>query len=319
MHTLQDVLSEIHAANTIVVTAHISPDSDAIGSSFACARLLRSIGKDARVYLYDPVPARHQELLGDTPFSNQVPEKEFDLLLVIDTATKARVGEKVEELFALAKRTVVVDHHISNPGFGDINYVRGEAPSSSSLVLEIATALNAKLDKFSLNLLFAGLSEDTGSFRFSNSSAQAFLEGATLVSQGAEVDKVSQVLYFSTPLRRMKLRGRALETLELVADGRIALVSVSKQLLSELGCTSEDTDGLIDDVRSIEGTLAAVFLREIDSGWKASLRSKADSFDANHVASKFGGGGHRAAAGCTLREPLDKARELIADAIAQAL
>lgn len=313
------LLNEIKSAKSIVVAAHISPDTDAVGSSFGLVRALRSIGKDARAYLYDDISNRVRPLIGDTPWSREVPTSEIDLFISIDTATKARLGLKNEELFKCAKRSAVIDHHVSNIGYGDVNYIVGDAPSSASLVLEIANVLNATLDETSLNLLYAGLCDDTGSFRYSNSSVRAFNEAGELVKRGVNPERIAEILFFSTPLRLLKLRSKALDTLELVLDGQLGIASVSQQLLDELGCKSEDTEGLIDDIRAVEGTVGAVFLRQLADGWKASIRSKSDSFDANAVAGKFGGGGHRAAAGCTIREPLERVKELMVDAIKEAL
>jgi len=317
--SLGEVVQKIRVAKSLIVAAHISPDGDAVGSSFGLTRILRSMGKSAQAYLCDGVPERMKPLISDTPWSSNPPVGSYDLLIAIDTATKMRLGPDVEELFKHAASSVVIDHHVSNAGYGDVNFIQGDAPSSASLVIELAAALGVVPDKAAVNLLFAGLCDDTGSFRFSNAGVRAFSDASELVRMGAEPEPVAQALYFSDPFRQFKLRSRALESLELVLKNRIALISLSRATLEELGCTSEDTGEVVDEARRVAGTSGAVFLREVENGWKASLRSKGDAFDANAVARTFGGGGHRAAAGCTIQEPLEKAKELLLAALEKAL
>lgn len=325
MSTLQEIRDAISSSHSVVVAAHISPDSDAVGSSVGLARLLSSIGKDAVTYLYDRIPERVLPLVKDSKVISQTPSMSFDLLIAVDTATKERLGKSSDELFKFAKKTIVLDHHISNPGYGDLNFIDATSASSASIVLRLGKLLNAKFDKVTLNLLFAGLMDDTGSFRFGNTDERVFLEAAELVRLGAEVEKVSEQLYFSSPLRYLKLQSKVVESIELIAGSQIAFGSISVDDLKTLNCKKEDTDGMIDLLRSVEGTKGAVFLRELTptsdspNKWKASIRNKQGSFDANKVATTFGGGGHIAAAGCTINLHLDEAKKLIEAAILKAL
>lgn len=315
MSTLEQVRDAIIDKHSIVVAAHISPDSDAVGSCLGLTRILNSIGKSAIGYLFDPIPKRIQPLVNDSKIQHELPKAGFDLLIAVDTATKNRLGDHNEALSKLAKMTIVIDHHISNPGYGELNFIDSSSASTSSIVLHLGKLLGATFDETTLNLLLAGLMDDTGSFRYGNTSERVFQEAAELVRLGAQPEKISELLYFSSPLKYLKLQAKVIETIELRANAQIAFGAMPLKTLSDLGCTKDDADGLIEVIRSVEGTKGAVFLRELEptaeapNKWKASIRNKLGSFDANVVAGNFGGGGHVAAAGCTINLPLDQAKK----------
>jgi phosphoesterase RecJ-like protein len=320
MNSLEQIRDAIFAAKTIIVAAHISPDSDAVGSCLGLVRLLNSIDKSATAYLFDKIPQRLKPLVKDSPVVHQLPSAGVDLFISVDTATKNRLGDHSDALMKLAKKTIVIDHHISNPGYGDLNFIDANSASASSIILHLGKLLSATFDQTSLNLLLAGLMDDTGSFRYGNTTDRVFLEAAEIVKLGAQPEVVSELLYFSSPLKYLKLKSKVVETIELAVNSEIAIGCISLKTLAELNCTKEDADGLIEVLRSIENTKGAVFLRELEAGkWKASIRSKQGSFDANIVAGKFGGGGHLAAAGCTIELPLDEAKKQLEAEIAKVL
>jgi len=325
METLEQIKDEILKHQSIVVAAHISPDSDAVGSSLGLTRILNSVGKSATGYLVDQIPKRVQPLVKDSKITHEVPREGFDLLIAVDTATKKRLGEHSEVLSKLAKKTIVIDHHISNPAYGDLNFIDATAASTASIILCLGKLLGAKFDETTLNLLLAGLMDDTGCFRFGNTDERVFLEAAELAKLGAKPEKISEILYFSSPLKYLKLQSKVIESIEMIANSQIAFGTMPLKTLTSLSCTKDDADGLIEVLRSVEGTRGAVFLRELDptpeapNKWKASIRNKQGSFDANVVAGTFGGGGHIAAAGCTLEMPLEQAKKQIEAAILKAL
>ena len=323
--SLEEIADFIKRAKSVVLAAHISPDSDAIGSSVGLTRLIKTLGIQATTYLFDRVPSRNAPFLGDSQVSHSVPTEAYDLLISVDTATQPRLGDANEELFRLASKTIVIDHHISNPGYGDLNFIDVAYASSSSIILHLGKLLGAQFDETTANLLLAGLMDDTGCFRFGNTTERVFFEAAELVRLGAKPEYVSELLYFSSPLRFLQLRSKLVDSLELIANGQVALGYITQKSLSDLGCTKDDADGLIEVLRSVENTKGAVFLRELEptadrpERWKGSLRSKQGSFDANAVAGVFGGGGHIAAAGCTIEEPLAVIKLLLEAEIVKAL
>lgn len=298
---MEQIIARIRESGSLIVSAHVSPDADAVGSAAALGRILTALGKAVVIYLADDVPSHLRALLGDAPIVHTVPEVEFDTLIVVDTATRARIGKDAELLFSRCRFSIVIDHHISNSKYGDLNYIEGDAPSSASIVFDLAKRLGAPLDSDTLNLLYAGLCDDTGSFRYSNATPRAFSDAQELVELGAEVSRIAEMLFFSVPLNRVRLRARALGQLEFVSKDRVAFTMLSLADFRACGASPLDSEGVIDDIRAVQGVLGAVFMRETAEGYRFSLRSKSDAFDANAIAARFEGGGHRAAAGCTIR------------------
>lgn len=316
---LSDLCAALKAEKEVLIASHISPDPDALGSCFALQRGLATIGIAGTVYLSEPIPERLQNLFGNAIYTLDAPSRKYPALIGLDTASKKRLGPEFPRLLDYAERVFNIDHHASNEMWGSVNFVRPDVPATAVLVLAVLESLRASIDAQTANMLFAGLSDDTGSFRFSNATETAFAAAARLQRLGAEPEKIANALYFSLPERTIRLRARAMSSLKFVAAGKIALVAVSESLLQEVGAKPEDTDGLVDIARSCEGVVGAVFLRELADGWKASLRSKSSTFDVNAVAAEFGGGGHVAAAGCRVPGPLAEAEQLIEQALLRHL
>ncbi|MCB0324259.1 MAG: hypothetical protein KDD69_11835, partial [Bdellovibrionales bacterium] len=167
-------------------------------------------------------------------------------------------------------------------------------------------------------LLLAGLMDDTGSFRYSNATVAAFDCAARLVAQGAAPEHIANILYFSLPERVLRLRAMAFNGLALLLEGRLAVIAVTDDMLQSCKADASDTEGVVELARSIEGTVAAAFLREIDSGWKVSLRSKDPRVNVNTIAGRFGGGGHPAAAGCRMQGSRDDVEQVLSGLFSEA-
>ncbi|MFN8388862.1 MAG: DHH family phosphoesterase [Bdellovibrionota bacterium] len=297
---LEEIAKKLLEEDSVLLSTHVSPDPDAIGSSFGLALALMSLKKRVFVHLQDPLPERLRSFVVNVPFGSEVPSEEFAAFVVVDTASKRRVGVHVETCQAKARRTYNIDHHVSNDCWGDLNSIDAEAAASAQIVSRLIPMLGTSISPDCANLLYAGLLDDTGGFCFSNSSAAAFRCAAALVEAGADPGRIANELYFTQPLRVLKLHASALDALKVVLDGRVAYMTISNTIMSECGALPEDAEGLVDLARRLGGTDAAVLQREIEGGWKLSLRAKRDSLDVNRVAGAFGGGGHRAAAGCKL-------------------
>lgn len=301
MDNLEKIKDLILSKKTFIITAHISPDPDAVGSSVALARGLISLGKSATVYLADSPSENLASLIQGVKVTQAVPEEMVDAVIIVDTATKKRVGKEVDTLFKQAKTTINIDHHISNDKWAEHNYVHANAAASAQIVFSLLKLLNAKIDPETANLLYAGLLDDTGRFSFSNTNELALQTAASLVSEGAQVAEVTNALYFSVPERILRLRAVALSEIKPICDGHVSFLSISNETLELCKATAEDCEGLIDEVRSVSGVVAAVLMRQIEEKkWKLSLRSKVDILNVQEVAAQFDGGGHVAAAGCTI-------------------
>lgn len=300
MLTLKELAAEVRSYRNVVITTHVSPDADAVGSSCGLHFGLLELGIASVVYLSESVPEYVAPLVGNANITCEIPAHEVDALIVVDTAASKRITGKLEASQIRTKKVLNIDHHASNDAWGTLNYIRPEAPSASILVFTLLEELGADIKPHTANLLLAGLVDDTGSFRFSNASQESFEVAARMVGRGASPSKVATDLYFSVPERVLRLRALGLAAMKFFSSGRIACVPVTKQMLAESGAKPEDSEGIVDFARSVRGTVAAVLIRELDDGWKVSLRSKETWLDVNAVAGTFGGGGHKAAAGCKL-------------------
>lgn len=305
--------------NRIYISSHASPDSDAIGSSFALAKLLIQRGASVEVVLSDPVPHRLVDFVEGIPWSCKVPDEPCDAVIVTDTATRKRVGDIGETLFARSNTLVNIDHHISNNSWGQINFIDPAAAAACEIILSFAQAAHWPIDQQTANLLYAGILDDTGCFRFSNVSANSLVSAAKLVELGAEPELVANRLYFSLPAKVIKLRAHVLGSLESFFDGQVAVISLSQKVRKELGADTEDAGGLVDLGRSLQGAIGSIYFREDDDSCKVSLRSKVSWFDVNSIAAVFGGGGHKQAAGCILECSLDEARTRVLAQVEGAL
>lgn len=296
MTTIDDISQIIQEANSVLIATHIHPDPDAIGSAFGLAKALKENDIPAQVYLPEPLSERFSFLAQGISVCSE-PVENIDLLIGVDTATKARLGGKADELITSANKSINIDHHFSNENWAEVNYIDDTAAASALIVTELLNEMGFAISSKVANLLFAGLADDTGSFRFGNTSAESLRSAALLVDRGADPELVANGLYFSTPRRAFTLRAKALSSMQFISNDRLGIIVVPKSLLEQSGAIAEDTEGLVDEARSVEGVVGAALIRELDDGWKVSLRAKADAFDASAIAQDYGGGGHKAAAG----------------------
>ncbi len=319
---LKELLEKLSKENQIIVSAHISPDADAVGSALGLAHGLKTSGKSVMVYLHDAIPARLQGLCGEIKVVQQIAEidfNKFQTLIVVDTASKKRVGKEIDSLFKSVKTTYNIDHHISNDRYAEFNYIEATAAASAVIVWKILKGLGVSFNKTIANLLYAGILDDTGRFCFSNTNVSALQCAADLVAEGAIPNFVSKQLYGNMPLKKLKMQADAIGRVQLLAAGKIALLSMSKKTLDNFQAEADDTDGLVELIRNIEGVEVAVFQREIEDGWKFSLRSKKEEIDVNQVALVFGGGGHKAAAGCKLAGTEEQTAKTLIEELKKAI
>ena len=294
----------------IVVTSHMRPDGDSIGSSLALAWALRAIGTEARVVHRDRPPLQLADFPGvaDIEIGETVPAG-TDAVVVLECGDLARTG-----LSGFDGLPVVnIDHHPGNTGYGDVHWFDGTASACAEMIFEIIVEFGVPLTADMATQLFVAVVTDTGSFRYPGVSPRTFSVCARLLEAGADPVSVARTLFDSHTLGRLRLQGAVLRTLEIDPSGRLAMLTLTDATLSESGGTPEETDGLINLPLSVKAVQAAVFFKEAEGGhWRVSLRSKGD-IDVGRVARGFGGGGHKNASGCTLEGPLDGVRARILD------
>ncbi len=320
MDSIEVLIAELSSLPSLLILTHIFPDADAIGSSCALQLGLQALGKKTLLHLPASVPESLLPLTKEGCITDSLPSSHFEAVAAIDTANKERIGLAGEPDFLQGKKLLNIDHHFSNTGYGDLNYVDSKAAASAVIVFDLLCGLKAPITPAMADLLYAGLMDDTGCFRFSNTSPESLECAAALVRCGATPQEVSNHLYFSLPERILHLRAKALAALRVVLDGKIALIALSRRALEECHAQAADTEGLVDLARSVSGTIGAVFMRELDDGvWKLSLRAKNVSLNVHQVAEAFSGGGHQAAAGCKLKGSEEEVEKKILERLAQAL
>lgn len=297
-----EALGAVSRARKVVVAGHIDPDGDALGSCLAWTLLLRKLGKEVIVYNRDPVPYTYKFLPGSELLVNQLPEH-ADLLCLLDCSDFARAGSELENWRGYSS-SLCIDHHLTADGKADINLVYPQACATGELIYELTLCLDPGFrDDVAINLYTAILT-DTGSFRYANATPSAFAIAGELVARGVDPWEITQAVFESQPLGRIRLLGRVLESLRLSASGRVAAVAVTAAVFQETGTNSEYTDGLVNYPRSIAGVEVAFLARETGPGqYKLSFRSRG-KVNVARLAAEFGGGGHHNAAGCRLEGEL---------------
>jgi phosphoesterase RecJ-like protein len=301
----EDLLRKIRQGNRFLLTSHVNPDGDAIGSELGLARLLRRLGKGAVVWNLDPIPAIYRPLPGSERVHSGAeppagfPEK-FDSIVVLECPSLDRTGIEQHLSPGGALPVINIDHHLGNQHYGAVNWVDSAAPAVGEMVFRLAQALKVALEPEIASCLYLTLVTDTGGFRFSNATPAAFEAAAALVREGAHPEQVAQWLYESQPVAVVRLLGEMLQTLALHHGGRIATVRLDPEMFARAGAAAGDSEGLIDVPRSIAGVDAVALIRRREDGsHKVSLRSRGE-VDVEKIARHHGGGGHRNAAGYAL-------------------
>jgi len=295
------VCDELRRHQHIALTSHVRPDGDSLGSALALAWALQALGKDARVVMRDRAPVPLDEFPGvdEIEVAATVPET-TEAVVVLECGDLARTGLDGLERYHI----VNVDHHPGNTGFGAVQWFDGSAAACGELVFEIITELGVPLTPDMATQLLVAIVTDTGSYRYAGVSPRTFTISARLLEAGADPVAVARKLYDGNTLGRLRLQGAVLQSMELVDAGRVASLHLDLPTMAASGADPEDTDGLINQPLSVKAIQAVVFFKQAEGGqYRVSLRSKGD-IDVGKVARSFGGGGHKNAAGCTLRGPL---------------
>ena len=254
------------------------------------------------------------ELVQDLPAS--LPEN-TDCLIALDTSTRERLGQKT--ISWSRPVDIVIDHHISNPGYGKHNLIIADIPSTTGVLFELFQIAKWKITPAAATCLFTGLTTDTGSFRYRGTSAQTLHTAAKLVELGADPSEIAKQCYLSITHERHALKRLVSNTLTLKDDNKSAFLTILPDFYAKSGAQSEDTEGIIEEVASIQGVeVGSLFEFTSDGGLRVSLRSKG-KIDVNAIASSFGGGGHKAAAGIRITKDAEKNRDLVLISITKAI
>lgn len=303
--TIQNIVHEIVSNHSFLLTTHESPDGDAVGSSLALASFLRKIGKDVCVHFHDPVPELFRFLPGSGSVHAHIPERDFDIAVVLDIGELRRAGSEFCSFTRVAK-SVNLDHHLSCEPFANHNLIDSTAAATGTLVYRIINSFGYRIDPETALCLYVSIISDTGSFRYSNANREAFSIAGEMIEYGVNAWNVAEQLYENQPLKRLELLARSLATLDVICGGKAASLTVNHSMYAEVGADAELTDGFVNYPRSIGGVEVAIFFRQLDERtYKVGFRSKGHVNVAT-IAAALGGGGHHNAAGCTVSGTLDE-------------
>jgi bifunctional oligoribonuclease and PAP phosphatase NrnA len=305
---LKAIADALRKHDCFLVVTHENPDGDALGSLLAATLALRHLGKDALMYLAGDTPLPQE--YGFMSLEGLLREPPADagerVLLAVDCAKEERIGD--EAVAPAAALVLNVDHHHDNTRFGDVNLIVPDASSTSEILRDVIRELGVELTPDLAEPLYIALVTDTGRFQYANTTPKALRLAAELVDAGADVHAVFQRVYESVEFAKLKLLARVLERAEVLEGGRIVVSHLLRTDFAEVGASEPYSEGLIDYLRAVEGAELAVFIREqLSSGaaaHKGSLRSSIDELDVSAIARRFGGGGHRQAAGFSSDAPL---------------
>ncbi|NMB33052.1 MAG: bifunctional oligoribonuclease/PAP phosphatase NrnA [Clostridium sp.] len=314
-----EIISLIQDTERIAILPHVSADGDALGSSLAMAMALKELNKLPVVYAEEEIPHTYSFLPGKEFFKvyGGNPYK-YDLVLAVDTGDIERLGERYL-IFKDANKTINIDHHPTNTEFAQINLVESGSSAAGEMVYSIIKKMGVTINKAIATCLYVAIATDTGSFRYGNTTSNTHRIIADLIGKGVEVAQISQLIFDTVSLPKVRLTGIAIREMEIHGDGKIALMLLTRDMLKEVGASEEDCDGLVNYGRNVEGVEVAIMIRQYaDDEYKINLRSN-KYVDVSKIAKKHLGGGHIRAAGCIARGNIERVKRLFIDEIKEVL
>jgi bifunctional oligoribonuclease and PAP phosphatase NrnA len=313
----EEIVEVLRKAPSVALFSHVSPDGDCLGSMLAIGLALELMGKTVVFFNPDHVPATLSFLPGADRIRNSLPDPKPQTLVFVDCTDLQRVSLTSDYL--VDSTVINVDHHISNQRFGHFNWVDDKASACAEVVLTLIRKLGVTINQEIATNLYTAIVTDSGCFQYSNTTANTHRLTADLIEVGLDLTLIHHNIFDQKPLAQIKLLQAALNTLELYADGQLAIMTLTREDFEQSGAGQELSDGLVNHVRSIGGVEAAVLLKEVGpqevkGGFRSNLW-----LNVNEIAAQFGGGGHKRAAGCTLKVPLAEAKQRVIRAIKEGL
>lgn len=315
MNNYDGIIKLIKKSRTIAVISHISPDGDTVGSAIALFEALKMYGKEPYIFSDDDIPEK-LNVIGDIAQYNSARLDAYDLAISVDTASYERMGGARSE-YEKAKQTAVIDHHISNTRYGNVNIVQ-EAASTTEIMTDLIAEFT-EINDVIARALYAGLVTDTGCFQYSSVTPNTFRVAGILKQYDIKAHILTEQLMSIVDKRVFDLRNRVLAKAGFYNDGRIAIAEITAEDFKATNTTSADTDGIVNMLRAVNGVAIGVVMTEHVAGvYKLSIRTN-DDVNANYIAMQFGGGGHMRASGCRIAGALEEVRERVLKACADEL
>ncbi len=311
--TIEECAEYLLKADNILILMHKSPDGDAIGCGYALAYALRSAGKKAMPVCTDAIPAKYAYI------TDGLEEQTFEpaYIVTVDLADTQLFGDKL--IPYKDKVNLCIDHHGSNTGYAQYGIVDATAGACTQVIKKVINAMNIAIDKNIANAIFTGIVTDTGCFKYSNASAESYVMAAEMIGYGAESFMINRLMFDTKSRQRLELERMALDSMKFCYDGQIAMIFITREMMEQSGAEDSDTEGIAGMPRQIEGVKIGITLKEKEDGvFKISMRSSGN-IDVSAVCAKFGGGGHKAAAGCSVKGTPEEAEKAVLTVAGAAL
>lgn len=310
--TVKDFISK---HKSFIITSHVNPEGDSLGSQLAFAKLLKYLKKDY-VILDDTQPPKlfnFFKMVKEIKYYPHIVKEKFDASAVLDCPTIERIGRAYKEV---GKAPILnIDHHISNDNFGIVKWVEPNASSCGEMVYKLFKSYDAPIDEETATYLYVAILTDTGSFKYDNTTDETHDIVGELIKHGIKPYFIAQKLFEAKPLKELLFLGEAISNIKLFCNGKVSLMYITKDMLKKYDIGPNGTEEFINFARSVEGIDVAIFIKEDikEDISSVSFRSKG-TVDVNKLAKIFGGGGHVNASGCTVRAKYEKAKELVLEA-----
>ena len=312
MADLQRAAALLLAWDNILILSHRSPDGDTLGCASALSRALTALGKSVQFRCADEVPGKFSYMFEGIEFGEFVPEK----IVTVDVADKSLLGtlETLGENADLA-----IDHHATHRPFAKEIWVEGDAAAACQMITKLIPAMGVEITPEMADCLYTGISTDTGCFKYPNATPETYRIAADLMEKGARAADINRVMFDTKSRAAIRLMKRVYSDMEFFCEDRCAVLCLTKALIEETGAQESDLDGVSAMVRQVEGVQLGLTIRERgENEYKISLRA-VEPANAAEVCRKFGGGGHKGAAGCTIFAPLEEVKMRIVAACSEAL
>lgn len=297
--------------SSFLITSHINPEGDALGSELALALTLEKIGKSVEIWNRDPVPEIYKFL----PYSEKIYHGEkinrrYEVLILVDCGNMDRTGW-VDKNNLPANSVFVIDHHLTESPLKDNGWIEPDASSTGEMIYNLVISLGIEIDLNIAVNIYTAIMTDTGSFRYSSATPDAFRIAGILVEKGVNPSKINREVYESSPFRKIRLLGYALRTIGRNQNGKVAWMTINKRMFKLANARAEDTEEFVNNLRSVKGVEIAILFRQKGlKTFKVSFRSRG-KVDVAKIAETFGGGGHRNAAGCELKGNLTEIKKKV--------
>lgn len=316
---MDQIIRQIKNSRHILIASHAEPDGDSVGSLIALGLALRKFNQKTTLYNPSPIPAVYRFLPGVKRIVRHIKKANtYDTAIILDCGDLDRIGE-ARSIISKIPVIINIDHHVSNTQFGHVQIIDTCACATAEIVYRLIKALEVSLDRAIATSIYTAILTDTGSFRFSNTNQAAFAISQEMTEAGVEPHNVAQHVFGTYSLGRIKLLNLALDSIEISDNGKLSIMTITKNMLNETGTSTEDVDGMINYARRIEDVKVAALIQELKNGtaesnnlkrYHVSLRSNG-TVDVASIASAFGGGGHISAAGFQIESTLSDLKSKI--------